>query len=162
MYKKMSVIAFLLMGVVGGIHALPNTATEVLFPETSHFMSVGQQSTKPFFGQWASDEIFMDIDFYENSLSDPNSMDGDPCAGILKLMKGDDSATYTILRMKVTGKKAVGVLSDSNFKEQPMSAEVLPDGTMKIVIPPLPLIHMEGGKTIFKGEKILKRKVVSE
>ena len=38
----------------------------------------------------------------------------------------------------------------------------MPDGTMKIVILPLPLIHMEGGKTIFKGEKKLKRKVVSE
>lgn len=158
MCKKISVISFFLMGVVGGMYALPETATAPCYSETGSCMFIRQQTAKPFLGQWSSDDIFMDIDFYENSFSDPNSLDGDPCAGILTVMKGDDSATYTILRMKVTGKKAVGVISDSNFKEQPMTAEVLADGTMKIVIPSLPLIHMDGGKTVFKGEKILKRK----
>lgn len=115
------------------------------------------QTVKPFKGQWYSDEIYMDIDFYGNTVSDPNSMDGDPCPGIIKVRKGGSEMSYTILSMKINGKKASGIVSDNDFQEQPMSAEILADGTMKITIPALKLIMGEGDIKVFKGEKILRK-----
>lgn len=89
------------------------------------------QVARPFKGAWYSDDLYVDIDFYGKTISDPNSMDGDPCAGIIKIKPEINSMAYTIESLNVTGKKATATayFAEKNSK---LTFEYLQDGSLKL------------------------------
>lgn len=107
---------------------LRTAALAVVFAATTICMA---QQNKPFKGTWYSPDMYIDIDFHDNSISDPNSMDGDPCAGIIKVKPEVSSTPYTIENVKINGNKATAT-SYMAEGDSRLTFELLPGGDMKM------------------------------
>lgn len=89
------------------------------------------QTARPFKGAWYADGLYVDIDFYGKSISDPNSMDGDPCAGIIRIKPDDTSMAYTIENLKMSGNRATATAYFAE-KDSRLSFEYMADGSLKM------------------------------
>lgn len=89
------------------------------------------QVARPFKGAWYSDDLYVDIDFYGKTIPDPNSMDEDPCVGIIKIRPEVNSMTYTIENLRIVGKSATATayFAEKNSK---LTFEYLQDGSLKL------------------------------
>lgn len=97
----------------------------------SSVTSVMAQTARPFKGAWYSDGMYVNIDFYGKTIPDPNSMDGYPCAGIIKVMPEVTSMSSTIENLKVTGNRATATAYFAE-RDSKLSFEYMADGSMKI------------------------------
>lgn len=97
----------------------------------SYVTAAQAQTARPFKGSWYADGLYVDIDFYGKSISDPNSMDGDPCAGIIKIKPEVTSMSYTIENLKVSGNRATATAYFAE-KDSKLSFEYMSDGSMKM------------------------------
>lgn len=89
------------------------------------------QTGRPFKGVWYSPVMYVDIDFYGNSIPDPNSMDGDPCAGIIKVNPDVSQTAYTIENVKVNGSRATGTAYMAEGDSR-LTFELLDTGRMRV------------------------------
>lgn len=89
------------------------------------------QAGQTFRGVWYSPDMYIDIDFHGKSIPDPNSMDGDPCAGIIKVKPEASSTSYTIENVKVSGSKATATAYMAEGDSR-LTFEILPDGGMRM------------------------------
>lgn len=89
------------------------------------------QTSRPFKGAWYAPGLYVNIDFYGKTIPDPNSMDEDPCAGIIKIKPETNSMAYTIENLKVSGTKATATAYFAE-KDSRLSFEYMSDGTLKI------------------------------
>lgn len=85
----------------------------------------------PFKGVWHSPDMYINIDFYGNTIPDPNSMDEDPCAGIMRVRPGESTVAYTIENVKVSGSKATATAYMAEGDSR-LTFECLADGSMKV------------------------------
>ena len=70
-------------------------------------LTAGAQTSDSFKGAWYSPELYLYIDFYARDVPDPNSMDGDPCPGVIKMKRGYGESVYSFSSAVVAGNKAV-------------------------------------------------------
>lgn len=107
---------------------LKTAALALAFVTTTTVMA---QQNKPFKGTWFAPDMYIEIDFHDMSISDPNSMDGDPCAGIIKVKPEVSSTPYTIENVKINGNKATATsyMAEGDSK---LTFELLPGGDMKM------------------------------
>lgn len=89
------------------------------------------QTSRPFKGVWYSQDFYLEIDFYDKTVTDPNSMDGDPCAGIIKVKPEVCSTAYTIENIRVGGDKAIGTAYMADGKTN-LVFEYFADGSIRI------------------------------
>lgn len=102
------------------------------------------QTARIFKGAWYSPEMYVNIDFHMKNIPDPNSMDGDPCAGTIKMNPKYSSSTYTLENVKVSGNKATAsaYLAEGNAA---MTFERQADGSIKMTCANFTYVPEEGG-----------------
>lgn len=97
--------------------------------------TLSAQSTKPFKGVWYSPDMYLEIDFYGESIPDPEAMDDETCAGVIKVKPGINTSKLAMWDVKVSGKRATAT-TYLNEDNQTLTFELLPDGGMKITSEP--------------------------
>lgn len=65
------------------------------------------QTSRPFKGAWYSPEMYININFHEKNIPDINTMDEDPCPGLITTTPEYGDFTYSITSVKINGNKAV-------------------------------------------------------
>ena len=132
--------------------ATAKQATTATATQATAAAATNKAGAKPFKGVWSSDELHLNIDFYNNSIPNPMSMDEEPCPGLITLMSANGSTSYDITEAKISGSKAICKTSDDSAVTMVLQA----DRTMKVTLPEMLLISVKENKT-FKGDYIVKR-----
>lgn len=106
--------------------------------------AVFAQTARTFKGAWYSPEMYVNIDFHTKSIPDPNSMDGDPCAGTIKMSPKFGSSVYTLENVKIAGSKATATayLAEGDAT---MTFERQADGSIKMTCANFTYVPNEGG-----------------
>ena len=104
------------------------------------------QTAPVFTGRWYSPDIYLDIDFHGKSITDLNSMDGDPCPGMIRMRRGRGSGDYSISTAVVSGGEAVAsaYVWDANVG---INFKLLPDGSMRMDCLNFKYLSADGGET---------------
>lgn len=70
--------------------------------------AVSAQQAKPFTGCWYSDQYYLEMDFYDKDIPDPDTGGESTCAGVISLAQKYGGGTNTITSISVNGNKATG------------------------------------------------------
>lgn len=114
------------------------------------------QTAPVFTGRWYSPDIYLDIDFHGKSITDLNSMDGDPCPGMIRMRRGRGSGDYSISTAVVSGGEAVAsaYVWDANVG---INFKLLPDGSMRMDCLNFKYLSADGDETSLPSPVTLLR-----